>query len=421
MNGRERLKMALAHRQPDRPPLDLGSTAVTGAHVTIIHKLRQAYGLPTAGDQAVKITEPYQLLGEVAPDLLEHLGVDCVGIGLSRTMIGWKNEGWKPWVTFQGTPCQVPAAFNTQPEPDGRLLQWCDGDRAFPPSAVMPAGGYFHDTIVRQPPINEATIVQDNLEEFTPVSDEELERLRLLADDLYANTPCGLVGTFGGTAFGDIALVPAPFMKNPKGIRDIAEWYMSTVTRRDIVYEIFDQQCEIALGNLELIRQAVGNKVEAVFVTGTDFGTQNGPFISPDAYRDLFQPFHKRVNDWMHRHTTWKSFIHSCGSVISLVPDFIDAGFDILNPVQCTAACMDPQTLKDQFGDKLTFWGGAIDTQSALPFGTPEQVYAQARERIRIFGAGGGFVFNAVHNIQCNAPIENVLAFYRAIEDAAKD
>ncbi len=417
MNRRERLKMALNHQQPDRPPLDLGSTAVTGAHVSIVHQLREAFGLPTEGDRRVKITEPYQMLGRVEPDLMEILGVDCIGLGLSRTMLGWKNEGWKPWVTLQGIPCQVPAAFNTQPEPDGSLLQWCDGDRAYEPNAVMPAGGYFFDTLVRQPPINEATLVEDNLEEFTAISDEELERLRRLADDLYSHTPYGLVATFGGTAFGDIALVPAPFLKAPKGIRDIAEWYMSTVTRRDVVYEIFDRQCEIALKNLELIRQAVGDRVEAVFVTGTDFGTQNGPFISPDAYRDLFQPFHRRVNDWMHRHTSWKSFIHSCGSIAALIPDFIDSGFDILNPVQCTAACMDAQELKRRFGDKLVFWGGAIDTQTALPFGTPEQVYEQARERIRIFGADGGFVFNAVHNIQGNAPIENVLAFYRALRD----
>ena len=206
-------------------------------------------------------------------------------------------------------------------------------------------------------------------------------------------------------------------MKAPKGIRDIAEWYMSTVTRRDFVYELFDKQCGIALENWELIRQAVGNKVAAVFVTGTDFGAQFSTFIAPDAYRDLFQPFHKRVNDWVHKRTTWKTFIHSCGSVMDLLPDFIDAGFDILNPVQCTAACMDPRELKAKFGDKLVFWGGAIDTQTVLPFGTPEEVYAQARERIEIFGKDGGFVFNPVHNIQGNAPIENVIAFYKAIKD----
>ena len=146
--------------------------------------------------------------------------------------------------------------------------------------------------------------------------------------------------------------MPAPWLKNPKGIRDVAEWYMSTVSRFDYVYEVFRRQCDIALENLAKIYDAVGDRVSAVFVTGTDFGTQNGPFISPAAYRKLYQPFHRRVNDWVHEHTPWKTFIHSCGSVIALLPDIVDAGFDILNPVQCSAAGMDPRMLKEKFGDE---------------------------------------------------------------------
>ncbi len=143
--------------------------------------------------------------------------------------------------------------------------------------------------------------------------------------------------------------MPAPWLRNPKGIRDIAEWYMSTVTRFDYVYEVFRRQCEIGLVNLAKIFDAVGDRVTAVFVTGTDFGTQNGPFISPAMYRKLYQPFHRRVNDWVHEHTPWKTFIHSCGSMIALLPDVVEAGFDILNPVQCSAAGMDPRTLKEKF------------------------------------------------------------------------
>ena len=159
----------------------------------------------------------------------------------------------------------------------------------------------------------------------------------------------------------------------------------------------------------------MGDRVSAVYLTGTDFGTQKGPFISPAAYRKLFQPFHRRVNDWVHQHTPWKTFIHSCGSVVALLPDFIDAGFDILNPVQCSAAGMDPRTLKEQFGGKLTFWGGGVDTQKTLPFGTPEEVRRQVRERMEIFGRGGGFVFAAVHIVQCGTPTENLLALCDAV------
>ena len=140
----------------------------------------------------------------------------------------------------------------------------------------------------------------------------------------------------------------------------------------------------------------------------------------PPLVREHFcgiEPFHKQLNDWIHQHTTWKCFIHSCGSVTALLPDFIEAGFDILNPVQTSAAEMDPRRLKEQFGDRITFWGGGIDTQKTLPFGTPEQVKAEVCERIRIFGPGGGFVFNTIHNVQARVPVANLVALYEAVRE----
>jgi uroporphyrinogen-III decarboxylase len=136
-----------------------------------------------------------------------------------------------------------------------------------------------------------------------------------------------------------------------------------------------------------------------------------------EAYRDLFKPFHKAVNDWVHTHTAWKTFIHSCGSVSAFLDDFIEAGFDILNPVQCSAANMEPEMLKERYGDRMSFWGGGIDTQQTLPFGTPGEVRAQAAERIRIFGKGGGFVFNTIHNVQSQTPAVNLVALYEAVRD----
>jgi hypothetical protein len=291
-----------------------------------------------------------------------------------------------------------------------------EGDRSVPPSGRMPKGGFYFDTIVRQEPIDDDHLdVADNLEEFTPIGDDELQDFACRADLLFRETDKAVMANFGGTAFGDIALVPAPFLKRPRGIRDVAEWYMSTLSRYDYVYEVFRRQCEIALANLERIYGAVGDRVTAVFITGTDFGTQSGPFINPVNYRKLYQPFHRRVNDWVHQHTPWKTFIHSCGSVVALVDDFIDAGFDILNPVQCSAVGMDPQTLKDRFGAKLTFWGGGVDTQKTLPFGTPDEVRREVRQRLEIFGRGGGFVFNPVHNVQARTPAENLVALYETV------
>jgi hypothetical protein len=416
VTSRERVAAALDHRQPDRVPLDLGASAVSGMHASSVYLLRQSLGLDEPGTP-VKVIEPYQMLGEIGGDLVDALGVDVVGFGKRETFFGFRNEGWKEWRLFDGTPVLVPDRFNTVPEANGDILLYPEGDRVAPPSGRMPKGGFYFDSIVRQPPIDEARLdPADNLEEFQPVSADDLAWFAAEARRLEA-TGRAVLASFGGTAFGDISMVPAPWLKRPKGIRDIEEWYVSTVSRREYVLRVFERQCGIALENLERIRTAVGNRVAVIFVTGTDFGTQVGPFISPDMYRDLFQPFHRAVNDWVHARTGWKTFIHTCGSVIRLLPDFIEAGFDILNPVQCSAAGMDPRDLKDRFGDRIVFWGGGVDTQRTLPFGTPDDVRREVRERIAIFAPGGGFVFNTIHNVQAKVPVENLRALYTAVQE----
>ena len=415
MTSRERVQMALEHKEPDHVPLDLGASAVTGMQVDTVYQLRQVLHLDPPGTP-VKVTEPYQMLGEIRQDLMESLGVDVVGLGKAATMFGFKNEGWKPWTTFEGTPVLVPEGFNTEPDANGDILMYPEGDKSVPASGRMPKGGFYFDSIVRQPPIDENTLsVEDNLEEFGPIADADLEQFRLQAERLHTQTDKAILANFGGTAFGDIALVPAPWLKHPKGIRDIEEWYISTVTRRDHIYKIFQRQCEIGIRNLEKIFAAVGNRVTAVFVSGTDFGQQNGPFISLNSYRDLFKPFHREVNNWVHKNTQWKCFIHSCGSVRALLPDFVDAGFDIINPVQCSAAGMVPEELKNEFGDRVTFWGGGVDTQHTLPFGAPEEVRQEVCRRLKIFGRSGGYVFNTTHNVQARVPAENVLAMYQTV------
>lgn len=420
MTSRERVQTVLEHKEPDRMPLDLGGSSVTGMQVDTVYKLRQALRLDEPGTP-IKVTEPYQMLGEIKPDLMEALGVDVVGLGKPATMFGFKNEGWKPWTTFEGTPVLVPEGFNTEPDANGDILMYPEGDKSVPPSGRMPKGGFYFDSIVRQPPIDDDALnVEDNLEEFGPISDENLDYFRREAERLYEGTDKAILASFGGTAFGDIALVPAPWLKHPKGIRDIEEWYISTLTRHDYVYKVFERQCEIALKNLEKVFAAVGNRVTAAFVSGTDFGQQNGPFISGKSYRDLFKPFHQEVNNWIHKNTQWKCFIHSCGSVRALLPDFIDAGFDIINPVQCSAAGMAPEELKKEFGGRVTFWGGGVDTQRTLPFGTPEEVRQEVCSRLKIFGQSGGYVFNTTHNVQARVPVENVLAMYESVRECGR-
>jgi len=413
--GRQRVRGALNFQPVDRVPVDLGGTACSGAHVSVVAHLRRALGLDKPGDR-VKVVEPYQMLGEIAADLRAALGIDVVNLPNPKNMFGFENAGWKPWRTFDGTDVLVPAQFNTDPEPGGDILMYPEGDRSVAASARMPKGGFYFDSIIRQKPIDDARLdPADNLEEFQPISEQDLRLYEQRADDLYKNTDLAIAAGFPGTAFGDIALVPGPWMKDPKGIRDIEEWYISTVTRRDYINEVFARQAEIAVENLKRIHQAVGDKVHVVFMDGTDLASQNSLFCSPDTYRDLYLPHAKKLNDWIHAHTKWKTLKHCCGGCEPLIEGFIDAGYDVLNPVQTSARGMDPQHLVDTYGGRIVFWGGGVDTQQTLPFGTPDEVREQVAERVKIFGQKNGFVFNTIHNIQCNTPTKNLLAMFEAL------
>ena len=419
MTGRQRLAASLAHRSADRAAVDFGSTAVTGIHVSAVARLRR-HVLGGAGYR-VKVNEPYQMLGEVDDELRAALPIDVVGVMGRKSMFGTESRDWKPFTLFDGTECLVPGQFNVTRAPDGGWHIYPEGDMTVGPSGHMPEGGYFFDSVIRQPPVDDDRLdPADNLEEFALLGEADLAYYREQRRWLGERSELGALLVVPGAAFGDIALVPAPFLKNPRGIRDVEEWYVSTVARRGYVLEVFERQCAIAESNLRTLIELLGDTVQVAMLTGTDFGTQRGLFISREAYRTLFQPFHRRLNALIHRHSAWKTFIHSCGDVYPLIPDFIASGFDVLNPVQCSAAEMDPVRLKGEFGRDIVFWGGCIDTQHTLPFGTPDEVYRQCRERIGIFGADGGFVFNATHNIQGPTPLENMLALFRAVRDSSR-
>jgi hypothetical protein len=412
MTSREKVLKALNH-QNGPVPVDFGSTAVTGMHCTCVAALREYYGLE---QRPVKIHEPYQMLGLLENDLLDAVGADVTAMEALATMFGFPAADWKEWRTPWGQDVLVPGQFNLTENSKG-LYVYPQGDTSVAPSGHLPRGGYFFDSIIRQPELDEDQLnVEDNLEEFTLLTDEQLQRLKAAAQKAAA-TGRAVTGGVGGTALGDIALVPAPFLKAPKGIRDIEEWYVSTAARRDHVHEIFSRQVEIALANLEKAAPVLDGLMDVIFMCGTDFGTQSGTFCSPSTFDELWLPYYRKMNDWIHANTNWKTFKHSCGAVENFMDRFIDAGFDIINPVQCSAFGMDPQTLKDRYGDKLVFWGGGVDTQHILPFGTPGDVRAQVLERCKIFSRSGGFVFNAIHNVQAETPVENIVAMLDAVRE----
>jgi hypothetical protein len=412
ISSRQRVQDVLAHRQTGKLVVDFGASPVTGIHVRVIEKLRRYFGLP---DIPVKVIEPYQMLGEVDPELSGILEVDVMGISPRENMFGFENTDWKEFGTFWGQVVLLPGKFVTSEDENGDILIYPKGDISAQPSGRMPVSGFFFDTIIRQEPIDEANLkVEDNLEEFGEFDELDIGYWRRQAE-LAAKTDKAVMANFGGTSLGDIALVPGPFLIHPKGIRDVTEWYMSTVLRKDYLHQIFSEQTDIALRNLESALGMLGDSIDVVFICGTDFGTQDSQFCSAGDFNELYAPYYKKVNDWIHGHTTWKTFKHTCGSINPLLPSIIEAGFDIINPVQINARDMDAAMLKREYGDQVTFWGGGVDTQKVLPFGTPDQVKRQVLEQCEILSEGGGFVFNTVHNIQANVPLENVIAMLDGI------
>jgi len=417
MTSKERIKTVLSHKEADKIALDFGGSPVTGIHVKKIEELHRRYGLE---ERPVKVVEPFQMLGEVDEELIRIWGVDTVGVSGNRDMFGHPQENFverrMPW----GQVVLLPESFHTK-EDNGNLYAFPQGDESLSPAAVMPSTGYFFDAIERIPATDfgEEVKLEDNLEEFTLMTDDDMAYWKSAFTRARA-TGRAVVANIGGTALGDIALVPAMNLKHPKGIRAIADWYMSTVTRADFLYQIFDKQTDIAIKNLERINHEVGDCIDVIYVCGTDFGTQNSQFCSAETLNDLYGAGYRKVNDWIHKNTSWKTFKHCCGAIVPLLDTLIDVGFDIINPVQINAEGMDPQFLKDTYGSRIAFWGGGIDTQKTLQLGTPEQVKAQVRQLCDIFGKGGGFVFNSIHNIQANVPTDNLIALMDTICEIRK-
>lgn len=418
MTPRQRLQAVLEHRPVDKLCVDFGAGGQTGIGVCAVDRIRKE--ITGDVDYKVKVSEPYQMLGEIDEELRKALHLDVVGIGPPTDMFGLRHDKWKNFtMPVDGTEVLVPEDFNYTKDENGNLLIYPQGDTSVPPSAKMSKDAYFCDSLKRQEPIDDNNLdPMDNCEEFSLISDEDVEYFRQQVDWYYENTDAGIYLTFPNLAFGDIALVPAPWAKHPKGIRDVEEWYISTAMRKDYIHKVFERQCEIGLKNIEKLAPVLGDKVQVVFVSGTDFGTQQGLFTSPETFRKLYKPYIKAVNDKIHNLTNWKTFMHCCGGIFEIIPDIIEAGIDVLNPIQYYAETMDPVKIKKEFGEHLVFWGGGVNTQKTLPFGTPDEVYKEVSQQIDIFFSDNtGYVFNGVHNIQSNVPTENIMAMFKAVED----
>lgn len=417
MNSRQRVKAAINHKQTDRIPFDMGGMGFSGIAASTLYDLRKHLGLE---EKKIKVAEPFSMLGVVEDDFRELFDVDVISLPGEMTKFGYKNTGWKTWNLPQnGLEVLVGEGFVTTQDADGNIYAHPQGDVDAKPSGKMPKGGYYFDALVRQEEFDEYTAngKEDYKETYKVYDEEYLRLLEQTATRYYNETEYSIFGSLKGGGLGNFANIPATELKYTPGIRDPEEWLVALMINKDYITQVFEYQTETAIKNLELYKQATGDKIDVILVGDTDFGTQNGEFIAPTLFRELYKPYFKRMNDWVHENTEWKTFYHCCGSIVNLLDDFVEMGVDIINPVQCSAKGMDAEFLKKSYGDKLTFWGGGIDTQKTLPFGTPEDVKREALERLQIFSKDGGYIFSTIHNIQANTPVENITALFEAYKE----
>ena len=403
MNSRERVLAAIDHREPDRVPVDLGGSIMSGIMAQTIPALRRLLGLE---QRPPKVYEVYQMLGEVEPDLADALGVDVLPVEPPIQFFGLRRENYKPWKLFDGTEVLVPGQFDVVVDEQGRWLLHHQGDPNQPVEGMMPKDGYYFDMVgttemnpdFQPPPLTEVEAGWSN-----GVGPDRLDALAARAEALRPTNKALLLGDWGLTG--------------PAGVGNFSDWMCLLATDPDYVDRLFEIKIACDVARLEKLHDTVGGTIDIYGIDGSDYGSQRSEMFSPEAFRRFYFPYYKAINTWIHDNTTWKTWKHCCGSIPRFIPDMVESGLDCLNPVQCSASGMDPAWLKESFGDRLTFWGGGIDTQRTLPFGTPEQVYEEATERIKAFGPGGGFVFNGIHNIQHGTPAENIVAFFQAAKD----
>lgn len=393
MNSRQRVLCALNHHEPDRVPIDFGGTRQSGIAASAYHRLKGRLGI----DTPTRVYDLYQMLAEIERPVLERFGADVIGLTRPAVALGIRNEDWRSWRLFDDTPVEVPGGFHPETEPNGDLLVRDPNGRAM---ARMPKGGFYFDQLDKYPGAAHADPEKLQLPLLTT---EECDYLYAQAEAYYQNTDLAIIAALG----------PPYELFFGLGTGDFPAWMITLATEPDYVDALYERLTDAWLENLRRFSAAVGDRVQ-ILQFNDDLGTQDAPFLSVDMFRRRIMPYYRRGLDWVHQNTSLKVLMHNDGAIFDLIPALIEMGVDILNPVQTTAKGMDPQRLKQEFGDRLVFWGAACDCQGTLAFGTPRQVTEEVERSLRVFAPGGGYVLASVHNVQAGVPPENVIALFDA-------
>ena len=410
MTSRERVLAAIGHHEPDRVPVDLGATPSSGISALAYDNLLRHVPLQ---DRRNRVYDVVQQVAQPSDEVLDSFRIDAVDLG--RTF-NTEDSDWCDYTLPNGRVAQQPTWFRPRRQDDGSHLAF-RGDEAI---ALKPSSAISYDQIVYPFLDGYPERYGSNLDvamgrihwaalahsPWDHAADPDFwERLRANALALRATSGRAIVLSAGCNLF-----------EWGTFLRRIDHFIMDLVRAPREVERFLDALMIRHLASLEKICRSVGDVVDIVRL-GDDLGMTTGPLMGPDTYRRLFKPRHKALCDYIRTHSRMHTFLHSCGSIYKLMPDLIEAGFEILNPVQTNARDMEPKRLKKEFGDAVTFWGAGVDTRSILNRGTPQQVKDDVRANIETLSPGGGFVFNTIHNILPDVPPQNVVAMFEAVDE----
>lgn len=402
MTSRERVLAALNHQEPDRIPIDFGSHASGSISILAYLKLKNALGI-TEG--IPKVYHVWGQIPDIEPAVLDRMHSDTIQLHRLRASLGIRNVAWKEWEILPGKKVLVSEEFNPRVNEEGDTC-WYEGDSLI---AKLPESR-LHGFTLFHSPLRDAQTKQaidrffdspgeGNHISRLRVSDEEVEYLKGESARLRATSDRAIVGMYG------------TLIENAQGILGWDELFVRLLDDLDLTYHFLERLTDSLYEGLKKYLAAVGDNLD-VIVIGDDLGSQKAPLLSLNLYRETLLPYHRKLIDYIRRHSKAYVLFHSDGAMMPFFRDLIDAGVQAFNPIQTDAAGMDPAIIKREFGREITFWGGGSDTHSVLFKGTPEEVVEDARRRIQIMAPGGGFVFNQIHNILPETRPRNVIALY---------
>jgi uroporphyrinogen decarboxylase len=409
MTSRERVLAALDHREADRVPVDFSGHRSSGIAAMVYPTLRKHLGLPP---RPLRVYDMVQQLAVVDEDVLDRFGVDTIEMGRGFLT---EEQDWKDWVLPDGTPCLIPHYIHVEKRgEDWHLLDENGQELAVQKKGFL----YFEQTYF---PLKDRSLADDDFADLgdvlshtvwtgvaspgahLPLDDRGSAELVHRAKKLRDSTGRAIIGLFGGNMF-----------EIPQMLFRMDNYLMFLGLYPDKAIQFSEKLCDLHLKSLERWLGAVGPYID-IILFGDDLGGQTGPLISPQMYRDVIKPYHRKLWHRAKDLADVKVMLHCCGGVRELMDDLIDAGLDAINPVQVNARGMHPEGLKAEFGDRITLWGGGCDTRDILPRGSPDHVAAHVEEQVRVLRGGGGFVFQQVHNILADVPAENIISMFDAV------